>query len=300
MVCEDRILVFGSLNVDESFHVDHIAKPGETIASYDVKQNVGGKGLNQATALAKAGARVALAGCIGRSDKALFYDHLKASSIDVTHLSCLDDFSGRASIQVDKEGQNCIVLFGGTNLKISQDYVDAVIQDFAKSDSILLQNEINLNDYIINQAYERGLTIFLNPSPFNDAIFDLPLEKVDWFLLNEIEAAALAGQAELDDHTLDRLQDRYGDSNFIITMGSAGSLCLVDGRVYRQDSYQVPTVDTTAAGDTFTGYFMAKYFESGDAQEALDLASRASAVTVTREGASQAIPTLEEVEHFDF
>ena len=190
-----NILNFGSLNIDLVYQVEHIARPGETIASSSHQVFAGGKGANQSAALARAGARVFHAGQVG-PDGQWLVDKLAGLGVDVQHIRVGDVPTGHAIIQVDRQGQNSIVLFAGANAQIDRGAIDAALSHFDRGDILLLQNEINDVSYIIASASERGLTICLNPAPFGPEVRAYPLELVDVLIVNETEATGLAGASE--------------------------------------------------------------------------------------------------------
>ncbi len=288
-----KVLNFGSLNLDFVYQVDHMVSPGETLASLKMQTFCGGKGLNQSIALAKAGAEVYHAGCIGR-DGQLLVEALEKEGVRTDYVKILEEKTGHAIIQVDRSGQNCILLYGGTNRAQTEEYIDQVLAGFDAGDMIVLQNEINLLDYIIDRAYERGMTIVLNPSPFDENLKDCDLNKVSFFLINEVEGSQITGENE-PEKILDKLAEIYPDARVVLTLGSEGSVYQEKEYRIRQSIYRVEAVDTTAAGDTFTGYFVASLLEGLDISRCMDLAAKASALSVTRPGASPSIPRRQEV-----
>ena len=173
-----RILNFGSLNIDYVYRVNEIVRPGETISASVRDRFCGGKGLNQSTALARAGAKVCHAGMTGH-DGVFMIDALKDSGVDTRYIVMSESESGHAVIQVDKEGQNSIIIYPGANRQITEQMIDRVLEGFEEDDWVLLQNEINNTGYIIDKAYEKGLKIAFNPSPIDDSIS--VLEKVSLF-----------------------------------------------------------------------------------------------------------------------
>lgn len=192
-----KFLNFGSLNQDMVYSVDHTVRPGETTASSKLKFFCGGKGLNQSIALARAGAKVFHAGCVG-SDGERLLEKLKENGIDTSFIKKCDMPSGHAIIQVDKNGQNSILLFGGANKQIDEEQIAKVLSDFKVGDKLFLQNEINAVDKIITAASKKGMEIVLNPSPFGDEILSYPLDKITWFVVNETEANELTGESDPD------------------------------------------------------------------------------------------------------
>ncbi len=290
-----KVLNFGSLNVDNVYTLPHIVTAGETILSDHLSQFPGGKGLNQSVALAKAGLDVWHAGIIG-NDGQMLLETLKGAGVHTDYIRQLDVRGGHTVIQVDeKTGQNCIILYGGTNQMQTKEYVDEVLAHFGKGDYLVLQNEINQLDYIIDRAYAAGMKIILNPSPYNKALDACDLNKVSLFLVNEIEAAQITGNNDAE-HALDALHETYPNAAFVLTLGSDGAWYYDGEQKVFQDIFKVKAVDTTAAGDTFTGFFVKKLADGADIQTALRTAAKASSIAVTRVGAAPSIPTMEEVE----
>lgn len=290
-----KFLNFGSLNQDMVYSVDHTVRPGETTASSKLEFFCGGKGLNQSIALARAGATVFHAGCVGNDGDRLIAK-LRENEVDARHVKKCDMPSGHAIIQVDKNGQNSILLFGGANKQISEDQIAKVLSDFKAGDRLFLQNEINNVDKIISAASEKGMEIVLNPSPFGSEILSYPLDKITWFIVNETEANELTGESD-PDKILSVFSEKYPSAKILLTLGSDGSVCEADGKIYRQGIFSVPVIDTTAAGDTFLGFFFALVDTHG-IDGALKYASAASAIAVSQSGASSSIPYLSEVEKF--
>ena len=294
-----KVLCFGSLNIDYTYKVEHFVQKGETISSQSLQVFSGGTGLNQSIALAKAGADTSHAGAIG-TDGRFLLEQMEAAGVNTEHVAVLEDVrSGNAIIQNDREGDNCIILYGGANQAITREQADSVIGSFAPGDYIVLQNEINELAYIMEKAHERGMKVILNPSPMDEKIKALPLDYVDYFLLNEVEAGQILETDETDGEILaDRLLERFPGAAIVLTLGSKGSIYADGKQKIRQQAYRVKAVDTTAAGDTFTGYFIAETASGQTPEKAMDLASRASAIAVTRAGAAPSIPLRKEVEEY--
>ncbi len=288
-----KVLNFGSLNYDYVYRVDHAVMPGETLSSSGMETFLGGKGLNQSISLARAGVPVFHAGMIGE-EGGLFLDACKKSGVDTTLIRQIPGKSGHTIIQLDKNAQNCILLYGGSNRKITRAFVDEVLSHFEKGDILLLQNEINELDYIIDKAYETGMRIALNPSPFDSALDTCDLKKVSIFLLNEIEGGQISGETE-PEKILDVMMEKFPDSAVVLTLGSDGVMYRDKRQTCRQGIFPVKAVDTTAAGDTFTGYFIASLLSEMPVAEALRMCARASSITVSRMGATDSIPTMDEV-----
>ena len=292
-----KVLNFGSLNLDYTYQVESILIPGETQASKGRQIFCGGKGLNQSIALARAGVPVYHAGMIG-DEGGILLDACRENGVNTDFIRKIDGPSGHTIIQVDRNGQNCILLYGGANRSITREFVDQVLDSFEEGDMILLQNEINELDYIIDRAYEKGMMIVLNPSPYDSALDSCDLSKVSLFLVNEIEGYQITGEKE-PDRILGRIREIYPGARVVLTLGGDGSVYQDEtGAVYRQGIYKVKAVDTTAAGDTFTGYFLSSLIGKMPVPEGLDMAAKASAIAVSRPGATASIPLREEVMDF--
>lgn len=288
-----KVLNFGSLNLDYVYAVDHMAAPGETLSSEKREVFCGGKGLNQSIALAKAGVKVFHAGLVG-PEGGMLLDAAKGAGVDLKHTKTIETSTGHAIIQVDKKGQNCILLYGGANQEMTKGFIDEVLADFDEEDIILLQNEINRLDYIIDRAYDLGMKIILNPSPFNDLLSKCDLSKVYMFFVNEVEGYQLTGERE-PEAILAAIKAKYPKVKIVLTLGSDGAIYQDNEICVSQNIFPVEVVDTTAAGDTFTGYFISSIIKGMDPASGLRLASKASSIAVSREGASPSIPLLKEV-----
>ena len=288
-----KVLNFGSLNIDYVYSVDHIIEPGETENSGNVMENCGGKGLNQSIALSKAGVNVYHAGLVGEEGQ-LLIDKCVENGVDISYIKKIPGRTGHTIIQVDKNGQNSIILFGGANRQLTPGHIEEVLSHFEKGDILLLQNEVNLLDLIIDKAYERGLKIVLNPSPFDSAIGKCDLKKVSMFILNEIEGKQITGKTDPEE-ILSALYESFPEAEVVLTLGSDGSIYRHGNEIHKQGIFEVKAVDTTAAGDTFTGYFIASMIEGLSIPEGLKLAARASSITVTRPGATDSIPLRSEL-----
>jgi len=289
-----KILNFGSLNIDYVYAVEHFVSPGETLSSNELFINCGGKGLNQSIAAARAGNLVFHAAFAGQDGKML-QDKLIENDVDTSYIEVLNETGGHAIIQVDKNGQNCILLHGGTNQLLTKAYIDAVLDSFGNEGLVLLQNETNLVGYIIEEACKRGLKTALNAAPMNETVLSYPLELLDWIIVNEVEGKQIAGCTK-DEDILPALKERFPNGNILLTLGKNGAVCHSQGKTYRVGRYQVDVVDTTAAGDTFTGYFLYGYLSGGGIAKALLLATTASALSIGKKGASDSIPLRDEVE----
>jgi ribokinase len=287
------ILNFGSVNIDHVYRVAHLVRPGETIASSDYRQFSGGKGFNQSVALARAGASVCHAGRIG-GDGVWLREQLLADGADVQFLQIIDGPSGHAIIQVDAGGENSIILFGGANRTFTPEDARRILDNFGAGDWLLLQNEISAMPEILRLAGERGLRVVFNPAPMGAAVLDYPLDGVSIFVLNEVEGEAFTGANEAE-AILAGMRSRFPDATVVLTLGAKGVIYDDGSQRIAVPARKVEVVDTTAAGDTFIGYFLAGLSAGDDPQIALETATRAAAICVTRPGAAPSIPRRGEV-----
>lgn len=291
-----KIVNFGSLNIDLVYSVEDFVEPGQTIMSMGLNKYPGGKGLNQAVAVERAGAPMLYAGVTG-PDGSFLTEFLRANGIDQSYLKSSKKPCGHAVIQVNREGENCIIVYPGANHDFDKGYVDEIFEHINSGDIILLQNEINLNKYILEKAGERGVGAALNPSPFNIDILEWQLENVAYFILNEDEGRAFTGKT----HHMDILKAMalaYPKAEIVLTLGKKGSVVKKDDDIFHRDIFNVTVEDTTGAGDTFTGYYLASRLMNKDVEKSMELASAASALCVSRKGAATSIPFMEEVLEF--
>lgn len=294
VMSKKRIVNIGSLNYDHVYEVDHFVKPGETKSSLSMNTFCGGKGLNQSVALAQAGIPIYHAGAIGE-DGEMMTAFLKEKGVDITYIKQVEGKTGHAMIQVDEQGENCILLYGGANQKITKDYIDLVLDNFREGDYVVLQNEISHLDYIVEQASKRKLFIVLNPSPYNQRALNCGLEKVSMLFINEIEGREITSKEEPYD-MIRRIQEIYPKMRVILTLGEQGVLYAEKKQIWKQEALKVDVIDTTAAGDTFTGYFLAGMLGELTIQENLERSARASSLAIAKEGAAASIPSREQVD----
>lgn len=288
-----KVLNIGSMNLDHVYTVDHIVEPGETQSSTQLQLFLGGKGMNQSVALAKAGVEVYQGGMIG-ADGGVFLDACREYGIHADYIRTVDARTGHAIIQIDKNAQNCILLYGGANQALTEAYVDEVISQFDKGDILLLQNEVNLLPYIVDRGYAQGMKIVLNPSPFDDKLKAVDMTKISLFLLNEIEGYQLTGCRE-PDAIIDSIRERFPHAAVVLTLGSDGAVYADQSCKHFQPIFPIKAVDTTAAGDTFTGYFIAGLAQGMEIPDILRMSAKASSIAVSRAGAVPSIPYRNEV-----
>lgn len=297
-----RVLSFGSLNIDYVYAVDHFVSGGETISARELYVYTGGKGLNQSIALSRAGTTVFHAGAIG-TDGQFLLEALSEAGVNTEYIRVRQDVrTGNAIIQKNVEGDNCILLYGGANQAIEREQISDVFGHFADGDYLLVQNEINHMPYIVEKAKEAGMKVVLNPSPMNEKVLALPLHSIDFFVLNEIEAFQILDEnyeEEFDGKELaERVKAKFPNATIVLTMGSRGSVCVTGMECILQPAYKVKAIDTTAAGDTFTGYFLGGLLAGRTLADSMKLAAKAAAIAVSRAGAAPSIPDMAEVEAF--
>lgn len=290
-----KVLNIGSLNLDYVYSVPHIVGAGETLASRDMNIYLGGKGINQSIALAKAGADVYHCGMIG-DDGTVFLDACREYGVNSDYIKQTDTKTGHAIIQIDDNAQNCILIYGGANQQLTKEFIDDVIDKFDKDDILLLQNEVNDIAYIVDKAYEKGLTIALNPSPYNEKLDAVDMSKISIFLLNEVEGEQVTGKKEPDE-IINSLLEHFPEARIVLTLGGDGAVYADKDTKITQPVFKVDAVDTTAAGDTFTGYFLAGIIEGMPVADILRMSAKASSIAVTRKGAIPSIPYRSEVEY---
>lgn len=289
-----KTVVLGSINIDRTYSVEHFVQSGETIKAMRMDLFCGGKGFNQAVALSRAGLEVFFAGALGE-DGDMLEKALEEEKIQTDYLLRTEGPTGHAVIQNDAAGQNCIIILPGANGKITCDDIDRILGHFSAGDLIVLQNEISNVDHAIRKAHEKGLRIAFNPSPYQKAIRSYDLHLVDYLFVNEVEGAALSEKENAREALLS-LHVMYPDTKVILTMGSEGSATISpEGTITECGVYKAQTIDTTAAGDTFTGYYLRSVVEGAEEKEALETAAIASGIAVSRKGASPSVPHYSEV-----
>ena len=291
-----KILSFGSLNIDYNYKLDHIVAPGETISSHDLIVTCGGKGLNQSIALRKAGAKVLHAGIIGY-DGDMLKKTLEDARVDTTLLKIdPDSKSGHTIIQIEeKTAQNCIIVCPGTNGMVEKDFIDEVVSHFEPGDYAVFQNEITNVDYAMKSCREKGLRVVFNPSPMTRELAASDIyQYVDDLFINEVEGEQMTGTDD-PEAILQSLKESWPQCRVILTLGSKGAVILTEDGPYYQKAYPCEAVDTTGAGDTFSGYFTALSAAGKTPAEALELSCKASSLAVRKMGAAASIPLLEEV-----
>ena len=288
-----RIYNLGSLNIDYVYDVDHFVSAGETLSSDKMQIFPGGKGLNQSVALARAGAEVIHGAVIGE-DGGFLTEILSSAGVDTSRIETIPRRCGHAVIQVDKSGQNCILLYPGTNRCIDRRYIENFLSDAERDDILVVQNEISGLDIAFETAHRKNMRIAFNPSPFHSDIKKLPLSLVRWLFCNETEGEALFGSRDIREIT-ERFITQIPDGDLILTLGKDGSVFKNREKFIAQPIFETKTVDTTAAGDTFLGYFLASVTKGESVERSMAVASKAASVAVSVKGAASSIPFLRDV-----
>ena len=290
-----KILNFDSCNIDYVYNVSDFVKARETISALSTAEHPGGKGLNQAVAAARAGGNVFFAGNIGE-DGLFLKELLENSGANTKYLKINKARTGNAIIQIDKDGENCIIVSAGANALLDEAYIKSVTADFARGDICMLQNETPCTDFIIKRAKACGMTVIWNPSPMNEKIMDSAIVMCDYIIVNNTEGKALTGKEEPSD-ILKALLKKYPHTKAVLTLGKNGSIYSDGTNTVKQPSFKASPVDTTGAGDTFTGYFAAMISWGKTAAEALKIASAAAALATEKQGAASSIPLIADVKN---
>ncbi len=289
-----KILNFGSLNIDYVYSVDNFVAPGETKLSKHLNKFSGGKGCNQSIALARAGAKVYHAGSIG-NDGMFLLNTLKNEGINTDYININPLVNtGHAIIQVNQQAENCILLHGGANQTITPDFIEQVLKNFSANDILLIQNEISNLAKLIELANDKQMTIYFNPAPMNNLVLNYPLKHIDTFIVNQSEAQALT-KVNSPEKIKEKMIQLFPNSKIILTLGKNGVIYIDKNRVIQQPAYKTIAVDTTAAGDTFIGYYIAGLQKNLSIEQCLDFACNAASISVSREGAATSIPYLREL-----
>jgi ribokinase len=284
------IFNLGSINADHVYRVPHLPGPGETLAATLMQTGVGGKGANMSVAAARAGSHVAHIGAIG-SDGIWARNRLLEYGVDTRHIAELDVPTGHAIINVDDAGENAITLFAGANQAISEDSVANVLSTGSTGDILVTQNETNAQGVAAKVGSKLGFRVCYAAAPFDASAVKAVLPYLDFLILNAVEAKQLEQALGVSIEELDV-------ADIIITLGSGGARWISEGVDQHFAAIKVDPVDTTGAGDTFTGYVLAGLDRGLTMGQSISLAMRAAALMVMRMGTADVIPDLKEVEAF--
>ncbi|MCS5422956.1 MULTISPECIES: ribokinase [Psychrilyobacter] len=300
-----KILVIGSLNMDLVTMSERHPKLGETIIGKSFFQIPGGKGGNQAVAIAKLGGDVTMFGCVGKDSHGdILIEGLKKNNVNTGCIKKGERNTGIASIVVDENADNTIIVVPGANFEISTDDIDKNIDLIKNADIVLLQLEIPIDvvEYILKKSKEYNKITILNPAPAEKLSMDI-IKNVDYLVPNETELELLSGMpADSQEEVLvaaKKLMD-MGVKNLIVTMGKNGSVFVGKDKVVKVGIHKVKAVDPTAAGDSFIGGVIRMLAEGKKIEEAMEFGARVGAITVTKEGAQSSLPTWDEVVNYKF
>ena len=283
----------GSINADYFYHVPHLPGPGETLAATDMTRGLGGKGANMSVAAARAGAHTAHIGAVGGDGKWAI-DRMTEFGVDTRHIATLTDTPmGQALIYVDDAGENSIVLLNGANFQIPDQTIAGALSEASPGDTLLMQNETLSQLKTAKMARSLDLYIAYAAAPFDAAAVTAVLPYLDFLILNEVEAAQLQ-------EATDKTPEALGVTDVIITLGANGARWIQNGTARDFPAVPVTPVDTTGAGDTFTGYVLAARDRGLPMEQCIALAMRAGALMVTRQGTADVIPDLKEVDEARF
>lgn len=289
-----KLAVVGSINVDMTVTAERIPLKGETLMGDSISYIPGGKGANQAVAMAKLGAEVEMFGCVGDdSHGQKMIDNLKSVGVKTDHIKMLSDVpTGIAMITVG-DNDNTIIVIPGANGKVDKEYVDSIKEVLATYDMVVLQHEIPLETvhYIIEFCAERKVPVVLNPAPAAEVPMDI-IDKVTYVTPNEHEAVLIFGNEMSTEEMLQKYPEKL-----VITQGSKGvSTGLKSGEVLTIPAKPAKVVDTTGAGDTLNGAFCVQISKGADMKTALTYANTAASLSTEKFGAQSGMPTAEEVE----
>ncbi|MEX0310522.1 MAG: ribokinase [Tateyamaria sp.] len=284
----------GSINVDNVYRVPHLPAPGETLSATSFSQGLGGKGANMSVAIARAAARVAHIGAVG-GDGTWTVERLMEYGVDTRRIEVKDDTAtGHANITVADDGENQIVLFSGSNRGISSDVIGAALAEASPGDMFVTQNETSGQRDAAEMAKQLGLRVVYAAAPFDADAVRAVLPFVDLLALNEVESDQLEA-------ALGKPVQALGVPDVVVTLGADGCKWLTrSGDETHVPAVPVTPIDTTGAGDTFTGYLVAGLDRGMPMLQALTLATRAAALMVTRLGTADVIPDLKEIEDATF
>ena len=285
-----KVLNFGSINKDFIYSVNDFVNPGETISSIKYNIKIGGKGLNQSVAISKAGQKIYHAGIINIDDTFIL-DKLKKWNVNCENILIGDNPTGHAIIQVDKKGENSIIIHGGANDDVDIKFIESVLSKFNSGDILVLQNEINNIKEIIKRAHHKKMKIVFNPAPFNKKILSYDLNKISTLILNQTEGEALSKEKK-PDNILKVLNSKFKNTEIILTLGEKGSIYSFKDQLFKIEAHRADTVDTTGAGDTFIGYYVAGLISGMNKKENLNRASEAAAIATTKIGGAESIPKI--------
>jgi len=293
-----KAVVIGSMNMDFTMDVNHLPSKGETVPAVRLRTSPGGKGLNQAVALARLGAEVLMVGAVGNDASGeVLLGNLPKDRIPDSAIKKVDDSTGNAFITVDSQGNNTIVVYPGANYKLDIGWVESFKAEIESADFVVLQMEIPVETVVasIELVHNLKTKVVLNPAPavpIPDHVYTM----VDLIIPNETELALLTGESNIVEGARKLL--KMGANAVVVTLGSEGCLYKDANQEISVEGFKVNAIDSTAAGDAFIGGLLTALGRHEDMGTAMKFANAVGAITVTRPGAQESIPTYEEVEEF--
>lgn len=299
------IVVIGSINMDVVVKTEEIPKIGETVIGRETIENPGGKGANQAVALAKLGAKVNFLGMVGNDDygKKLL-SSMKASGVNIGSIKSIEGSSGLAFITVDDNGNNSIIVIPGANYNVDNKYLGQHIDVIKESKAVLLQHEIpmeTVKEALLLSKKMDKITV-LNPAPAKELDEEI-LKYIDILIPNEHELSRISNKEILDiDSVIEASRSLIakGTPRIITTLGEKGAIYVDKDTIKQFKPWPTNVVDTTAAGDSFIGGFLSRYILTNNIFESIEFGQKAASITIQRFGAQISLPTLEEIEKYDF
>ncbi|MEP1767272.1 MAG: ribokinase [Sulfitobacter sp.] len=278
----------GSINIDNFYEVPHLPAAGETLAAHSFGFGLGGKGANMSVAAARAAARVVHIGAVG-GDGLWTRERLLEYGVDTPHISDIEIPTGHANIVVDQVGENSIVLFQGANICLTEAMIGAALTEASPRDFLLMQNETNGQEYAATTAKSLGLRVAYAAAPFDATAVERILGQIDLLVLNEIEATQL-------EEAMGVAIEALGIPDVVVTLGANGCKWVSNKVEIHFEAYPAEAIDTTGAGDTFTGYLVASLDRGMEIEQAIDLALKAGSLMVTRRGTADVIPDLKDIQ----
>ncbi len=276
------ILNFGSINIDYVYRLKTLPQAGETLSCQGFARYLGGKGINQSIAIARAGGAVKHIGAVG-ADGAFALAQIADMGLDTNDIRVTDTATGHAIICLDKQGENHIIIHAGANAELTENQINSALDTNPKAEWVVIQNETNLTEYIAKSAKQRELSLAYSAAPFDAVACQTILPYLDILAVNETEAAALS-------HAMKTPITDLKIPTLLITKGAKGAELWQNGACISVKGLPVKAIDTVGAGDTFFGSFIARLQNGAPAQEALNYAASAAALQCTRKGAATAIP----------
>ncbi len=281
------ILNFGSINIDYVYRLQTLPQAGETLSCQGFARYLGGKGINQSIAIARAGGTVKHIGAVG-ADGAFALAQIADMGLDTNDIRVTDTNTGHAVICLDKQGENHIIIHAGANAELTENQINSALDTNPKAEWVVIQNETNLTEYIAKSAKERGLSLAYSAAPFDAVACQTILPYLDILAVNETEATALS-------HAMKTPITDLKIPTLLITKGAKGAELWQNGACISVRGLPVKAIDTVGAGDTFFGSFIARLQNDTPAQEALNYAASAAALQCTQKGAATAIPSQQTV-----